>query len=192
MEPNASTNKDDIIPQETKPNQPETPAWLLIAILVVAAGSAGASISFTLCSSYTLLFSLISGFAITLIPAVALAVVSKDAEFLAISIIALGAGSIGALISVLFLWSYVAPVVAISGFSIGVLSLLVRRLFGTSLSEVAVAYLIVLCIGWFLFWPRILDGVYLRASRPGAPPIQCKLIANKNAAVSVLPTDARI
>lgn len=78
MEPNANTNKDDITPPETKPNQPETPARLLIAILVVAAGSAGASISFTLCSSYTLLFSLISGFAITLIPAVALAVVSNE------------------------------------------------------------------------------------------------------------------
>ena len=37
MEPNANTNKDDITPPETKPNQPETPARLLIAILVVAA-----------------------------------------------------------------------------------------------------------------------------------------------------------
>ena len=100
MEANIETNKDEVTPQDSKPIQPDPPAWLFIAILVVNAGSVGASISFTLCSSFTPLFSVISGFVIALIPAVTLAVVYKDAGFLAISFIALGAGSLGALISV--------------------------------------------------------------------------------------------
>jgi len=153
--------------------------WLAALVLVGASAGAAASVAFALCSSHTALGSILVACLIALVLAAVLAAVARDVEVLFTFFLSLGAGSVAALVAVLFFWGQTPTVVALIAAGFSLLALPLGRSFGTTFVEIGVACAFVLAIAWLAVWPLIRDGVHRQASEPDAPPMQCRLIAGE-------------